>query len=105
MTRTKDKAGANGPLAVRSTARKRPRRFLRPNVTTEPRAPHWKILQAACRRIKASPGSSLTEAPGMASPCWHSCPHCRKDWSHSIPNPCVELDDYFLPCAGCPPEV
>lgn len=37
----------------------------------------------------------------MAFPCWHECPHCRKDWSHSIPNPCPELDPYFLPCQSC----
>jgi len=34
----------------------------------------------------------------MISACWHSCPHCRKDWFHTIPDPCSHLDEFFLPC-------
>jgi hypothetical protein len=33
-------------------------------------------------------------------PCWHQCPHCRKDWCHSV-NSSAPPDSYFTPCASC----
>jgi hypothetical protein len=32
--------------------------------------------------------------------CWHQCPHCRKDWRHSV-NSTAPPDSYFTPCAAC----
>jgi hypothetical protein len=32
--------------------------------------------------------------------CWHQCPHCRKDWVHSVDSG-APPDEYFLPCAPC----
>jgi hypothetical protein len=37
----------------------------------------------------------------MAFPCWHFCRRCKKDWFHSIENPCAELDPFFQPCKSC----
>jgi hypothetical protein len=37
----------------------------------------------------------------MAFACWHFCQRCKKDWCHSIPNPCAELDQFFQPCQSC----
>ena len=36
----------------------------------------------------------------MKESCWHQCPHCRKDWCHSV-NSTDPPDDYFVPCAPC----
>jgi hypothetical protein len=36
----------------------------------------------------------------LREPCWHSCPHCRKDWCHSV-NSTAPPDTYFTPCASC----
>jgi hypothetical protein len=33
-------------------------------------------------------------------PCWHQCPHCRKDWCHSV-NSSAPPDSYFTPCGPC----
>ena len=32
--------------------------------------------------------------------CWHSCPQCKKDWSHLVHGN-EPLDEYFLKCASC----
>lgn len=37
----------------------------------------------------------------MAFACWHFCKRCKKDWCHTIENPCVELDQFFQPCQSC----
>jgi hypothetical protein len=36
----------------------------------------------------------------MKESCWHQCPHCRKDWCHSV-NGTAPPDSYFTPCASC----
>ena len=37
----------------------------------------------------------------MAFPCWHFCQRCKKNWCHSIPDPCAELDQFFERCQSC----
>jgi hypothetical protein len=32
--------------------------------------------------------------------CWHSCPHCRGDWVHSVDSG-APPDSFFLPCGPC----
>ena len=36
----------------------------------------------------------------LREPCWHLCPHCHKDWCHSV-NGTAPPDEYFLPCRDC----
>lgn len=36
----------------------------------------------------------------LREPCWHSCPHCQKDWVHSVLST-APPDTYFTPCASC----